>query len=480
MGDVMKTMLVFPHQLYVQPRTNTRYLFIEDSHFFDRGIPFHKHKLVLHRASMKALYHSFEADKAYFSYPVDKKALDAALKSASLIEAYDPVDHALTLSYDDYPITWLPSPNFLTAEDTFTDFFRSHKRYYMHDFYRFQRKRLGLLIDGDRPTGGKWSFDQDNRQALPEGIAIPPPLCFDQNPYLEEAKRFVDRHFPTHPGDTDTFNYPTTRAEAKQQLRFFLDHKFKRFGAYQDALSQGDAYLFHSNISSSLNTGLLAPDEVVQAALERDVPIASKEGFLRQIIGWREFIRALYVLEGPTMRLQNHLNHHARLSHHWYHGAIGIPIVDSTLAKLKRHAYAHHIERLMVLGNAMLLLNVHPDDVYRFFMAMHIDAYDWVMVPNIYGMSQFAAGPLMTTKPYFSGANYLRKMGVLGGDWEETWDALFYLFLKRHRAIINANPRLRMLLRHLDRKPKETLENYQTLRTLIHKKTLKEEENVCR
>jgi len=472
-GEFMDILLVFPHQLYVQPRVNTRHLFIEDSHFFDRGLAFHKHKLMLHRASMKAAYHSMNTDKAYYAHPVDGKALEEELKKASRIYAYDPVDQPVKTSYDAYGITWLSSPNFLTDEATLKDFFASQTRYYMQDFYRFQRKRLNVLMDGDHPAGGKWSFDQENRHALPTDMTIPSPLRFDANPHLQEAKRFVDRHFPDNPGDTDTFNHPTTRGEAREQLQFFLDEKFQHFGAYQDALSERDPYLFHSNLSSALNIGLLSPDEIVEAAIDRDVPLASKEGFIRQIIGWREFIRALYVLEGSTMRKRNYLNHQARLSQSWFHGAIGEPIIDRVLAKLQRHAYTHHIERLMVLGNFMMLLGVHPDDVHRFFMSMHIDAYDWVMVPNVYGMSQFATGPLMTTKPYFSGANYLRKMGVPAGEWEETWNALFYLFLKRHREIIQANPRLRMLIKHLDRKSEETLTHYQRLRSLIQKQAIK-------
>ncbi len=471
----MNVLLVFPHQLFVKPRPNTRLLFIEDRHFFDRGLRFHKHKLILHRASMKAAYDDIRSDKSYFAYPVDEALLDQTLKNATNIYAYDPVDDALKASYDAYDITWLSSPNFLTDENTLKTYFKSKKRYHMHDFYQFQRKRLNILMEANQPVGGKWSFDQENRQALPKDIQIPPPLTFSSNPYLEEAKAFVDEHFQNNPGLTKTFNHPTTRSEAQKQLWHFFKHKFKYFGAYQDALSDCDPYLFHSNISSSLNIGLLSPDEIVETALEQTVPVASKEGFIRQIIGWREFIRALYVFEGASMREKNELNHQHQLSDVWVEGKLGIPIVDQTLLKLNRHAYTHHIERLMILGNLMLLMQINPKDVYQFFMSMHIDAYDWVMVPNIYGMSQFSAGELMTTKPYFSGANYLRKMGVAKGDWEETWNALFYLFLKRHRKMIEANPRLRMLVKHLDKKTKETMDHYDTLRSKLFEIAIKKE-----
>ena len=470
----MDAMLVFPHQLFIIPRKNTKLIFIEDAHFFDRKIFFHKHKLLLHRASMQAYYDQLLGDKHYYNYPVDLNNLQSDLKKYDRILAYDPVDHDIKDTYNKFSIKWLDTPNFLTDIDTINHFFNAQSRYFMHDFYVFQRKRLDVLMDGEKPLGGQYSFDQENRRVLPNDVVIPKSLEFRFSKYIKEAAQWVDTHFPNNPGDTKTFDHPVTRDDALNQLNDFLAHKFTNFGPYQDALSARDPYLFHSNISSSLNIGLLSPKEIVEAALNQNVPLASKEGFIRQIIGWREFIRAVYMREGNSMKTKNHLSHQNRLSNHWYTDSIGLPIVDETLEKLRHYAYSHHIERLMVLGNIMLLLNIHPDDVYHFFMAMHIDAYDWVMVPNIYGMSQFACGPLMTTKPYFSGSNYLKKMGVENGEWAETWDALFYLFLKDHREIIQKNPRLRMLISHLNKKDQETLDHYQTLKTTLQSKALKE------
>jgi len=230
-------------------------------------------------------------------------------------------------------------------------------------------------------------------------------------------------------------------------------------------MSEKDPWLFHSNLSSSLNIGLLSPLEIVNAALNSHAPISSKEGFIRQLIGWREFIRALYMLEGEKMRMMNVLNHQQLLSRAFYKGNTQIKVVDFTIQKFTKYAYLHHIERLMILGNLMLLTEVNPSEVYRYFMAMSIDAYDWVMVPNVYGMSQFACGDLMTTKPYFSSSNYLLNMGVESGEWKETWDALFYMFLKKHRKLIVQNPRLGVLIQNLDRKDEKTIKQYELLKS---------------
>ena len=460
----MQAMLVFPNQLFVHNRADTVFFFLEDAHFFDMGIPFHKHKIMLHVASMKAHFDQLSGEKHYLKYPFTLDTLKKALQGFNEVIAYDPVDHRIKSHYESLNITWLETPNFLTSDYIITEFFKNRSRYFMHDFYIFQRKRLNILMDHDAPINGRYSFDTENRKTLPKDLSVPKPLEFSKNSYVIEAAKWTNMMFKDNPGTTDTFNHPTTRQEALRQLDSFLEEKFSNFGPYQDALSDQDPFLFHSNLSSSLNIGLLNPNEIISKALEKDVPIESKEGFIRQIIGWREFMRAIYLLEGIQMKSSNVLNHQHKLSKTWYNATTQLPIVDQVIRKLIDHAYSHHIERLMVLGNIMMLSNIHPKDVYTYFMAMHIDAYDWVMVPNIYGMSQFASGNLMTTKPYFSGANYLKKMGVKNGPWSETWDALFYLFLKDHRALIEKNPRLSILIKNLDKKDLKTMNHYTALK----------------
>jgi len=461
----MKALLVFPHQLFIKTEKNTTLIFLEDKHFFDEGFRYHKHKLMLHRASMKLAYDSLDCDKAYYEHPFDFNSLFTYLKSFEQIYAYDPINHDIQKRYALLNIKWLETPNFMTKREIITKYFDNKDKYYMKDFYVFQRKRLNLLMDKEKPLGGKYSFDTDNRKKLPKHIEIPKPIILEKSLYVIEAAQWVDTNFKQNPGFTDTFNHPISRKQALMQMEYFFKHKFYLFGPYEDALSSRDPYLFHSNLSSSLNIGLLSPQEIVSKAIEQESPIESKEGFIRQIIGWREFMRAVYLLDGEHMKKMNVLNHHQTLSEVWYKATTKIPIVDQVIDKLNTHAYAHHIERLMVLGNVMMLSNIDPNEVYHYFMSMFIDAYEWVMVPNIYGMSQFAAGDLMTTKPYFSGSNYLLKMGVSSGEWTNIWDALFYQFITEHRSLIERNPRLSLLTRLLDQQSQEAKDVHKKIKS---------------
>lgn len=460
----MDALLIFPHQLFVHPRKNTVHFFLEDRHFFMRQLPMHKQKIIYHRATMRSRYQAFDGEKHYVSYPFERDDFFKELKTYDRILAYDPIDHTLKALYDDVVDTWLRSPNFIYDMPSINAFFHRKTRYFMHDFYVKTRQSMHILMDNGNPIGGQYSFDKENRKKLPKSVKIPPSLTFSDHESLKEARQFCETHFHDAPGSLTACNYPITREDAIKQLDYFIAHKLPNFGPYQDALSARDPYLFHAVISAPLNVGLLDPKTVVEAIEQADAPLASKEGFIRQVIGWREFIRAVYVREGNTMITQNKLNHTRKLSRAWYTASTGIDFVDTILKKIIDHAYAHHIERLMVLGNLMLLLNIHPKEVTKFFSRMFIDAYDWVMIPNVYGMSQFAAGPLMSTKPYMSGSNYLKKMGVKDGPWAEYWDACFYLFLNDHRNIIEKNPRLRMLLGHLDKKDKQTLTHYASLK----------------
>ncbi len=459
----MKALLIFPNQLYIQAREGYMHIYIEDECFFNNGISYHKHKLMLHRASMKSHYNQLNGEKIYIEYPTSFELIQGILALYEEITAYDPVHHDVYDNYSKLSVTWLESLNFLTDTNTIKNYFDQKKRYFMYDFYVFQRKRLNILMDDGKPLGGQYSFDSENRKKLPKDITIPIPIDFRKSAEVIAAGKWVEKMFPNHPGSIETFNHPTTRKEALDQLDQFLNHKLVYFGPYQDAMSNIDPYLFHSNLSSSLNIGLLSPLEIIEQVIEKDVPLSSKEGFIRQIIGWREFVRSVYLIEGKDMKHQNFLNHQNKLSNAWYQANIGFPIVDQAIKKYIEFGYLHHIERLMVIGNLMMMLKIDPNEVYRYFMEFSIDGYDWVMVPNIYGMSQFACGDLMTTKPYFSGSNYLKKMGVQNGEWAETWDALFYLFIRDHKEIIETNVRLGVLLTIYNKKSQEDINHYEKL-----------------
>lgn len=234
---------------------------------------------------------------------------------------------------------------------------------------------------------------------------------------------------------------------------------------YEDSLVENEHFLHHSVISPLLNIGLLTPgyvlDEAIAYAEEHDIPVNSLEGFVRQILGWREFIRGVYLYEGTYQRRKNYWNHHEKLPESFYTATTGIRPLDTALSKILKTGYAHHIERLMVFANFMNLAKTDPDEMYQWFMEMFIDSYDWVMVPNVYGMSTFSDGGKMSTKPYISGSNYLRKMSDYpAGEWTEKWDALFWNFVDENRGFFSKNPRLGMMLRTLDKMSPEKREHH--------------------
>jgi deoxyribodipyrimidine photolyase-related protein len=463
--------LIFPNQLF-DPHPalekGTPVHLIEDGLFFgtDQHQPlrFHQQKLMLHRACMKAYATRLVKQGYAVTYIECGTSLDDALpREADELRLADPVDYLLERRLRRYArrtgqkLRIFDTPMFLTAPNWFNPWFDGRKRYYMADFYAAQRKRLNILVDrAGKPVGGKWSFDADNRKRWPKNLEPPPVYAPAETPHLAEARAYVAQRFAENPGSTQNFMYPITHEQALDALRHFLTHRFRGFGDYEDAISTRHAFLHHALLTPALNTGLLTPrqvlDETLAAMNEFDIPLNDAEGFIRQIIGWREFMRIVYVREGVKQRTTNFWNHRRKLNARWYTGATGLDPVDHAIRRVLDRAYSHHIERLMVLGNAMLLCELDPDEIYRWFMELYIDAYDWVMVPNVYGMSQYADGGLITTKPYFSGSNYLKKMSDHpAGDWCDIWDGLFWRFIDRHRDFYERQSRLSMMVRTLDK-----------------------------
>ena len=476
--------IVLPHQLFdahLDADDGTRFILVEHDLFF-RQYRFHRQKLVLHRASMarfatRLSERGFDVEVVGSDPGTDSHAaLTRVLKrfGSSDIHLYDVVDDWLcgdllaaigdagvTMTADDMA----ESPNFLTTRAQLRDAFdgaAGRGRPRMAAFYAWQRRRLGVLLDADgEPVGGHWSFDADNRKKLPKNHPVPSPLPPERHPAVDDAIEWVHRTFPDNPGSVDEFRWPTSHAEASATFEQFLSDRFAEFGPYEDALSTEHPYVFHSLLTPALNIGLISPRTVLRRALEvgdrNDVPLPSLEGFVRQIIGWREYMRATYHRYGRTLRSRNRLSHNATLPSGWWTADTGLDPVDLVLRRVLETGYAHHIERLMVLGNAMCLLRIHPDAVYEWFMEMFVDAYDWVMVPNVYAMGQFAAGTAITTKPYVSGSNYLRKMSDYpSGDWTDDWDALYWTFVRDHRDVFDTNARSTFVTRTYDRLPAAT------------------------
>jgi len=477
--------LIFPHQLFKKSplleNGDTVYL-IEEFLFF-KQYPFHKQKICFHRATMKSYADYLQNKKNINVVYIDSseaisdiRKLIPALKKQGIthVNYIDPTDNWLEKRLDagieknGMTSKKFDSPLFLNTKKELEGFFRKDKKkYHQTTFYKEQRVKRNILIDKDgKPEGGKWTYDTENRKKYP-AKKTPPPIQFpDTDKYYEDAKTYVQANFSKHLGQlTDYPLYPTNYKQTKDWLKQFFDQRFMEFGVYEDAIVAEHSFLNHSVLTPMLNVGLITPKEIITACLkyaeQHDVPINSTEGFVRQIIGWREFIRGIYEARGSEERTTNFWNFKRKIPASFYDGTTGIPPIDKTIKKVLQTGYCHHIERLMVLGNFMMLCEFDPDEVYRWFMELFIDAYDWVMVTNIYGMSQFADGGLMATKPYISGSNYLIKMSnYKKGDWQKTWDGLFWRFMDVHRDFFLSNPRLGMLVRMFDKMPEEKKEGH--------------------
>ena len=325
----------------------------------------------------------------------------------------------------------------------------------MANFYKIVRTKMNLLMNKNgTPKGNKWSFDEENRKKLPNTIKVPVISKVKETKETTTLKKFINSNFKDHPGNTDKFWFPTTRKDASKWLDEFLKERIKLFGDYEDAVTDKSNTVFHSALSPLINLGLIAPEEIIEKLrkIENKIPMNSLEGYIRQIIGWREFIRGVYISKGTEERNKNFWNFKRKIPKSFYDGTTGIEPVDDTIKKINESGYANHIERLMIIGNFMLLCEFDPDEVYKWFMELFIDSYDWVMVPNVYGMSQFSDGGLFTTKPYISGSNYIRKMSnYKSEDWCSTWDSLFWTFIDDYKNKFKDQYRLSLILRNLEK-----------------------------
>ena len=367
----------------------------------------------------------------------------------------------------DVRIYWYDSPGFLLNQDEVENDFRKKKFHFMSTFYKKQRRRYNLLIDEKgEPEGGKWSFDLENRKKLPKGIQIPEVINFEyDNNKILSGHRFIDEFFQENIGTSENFNYPVDHTQSKSAFDHFLKEKFELFGAYEDAISKDEHTLFHSILTPYLNIGLITPKEIIEKVIDytkmNKIPLNSVEGFLRQIIGWREFIRGVYTTDGVKQRTKNYWGFKKNVPKAFYDASTNLTPVDNTISRCLKYGYSHHIERLMILGNIMILSRFDPDSVYKWFMEFFIDSYDWVMVPNIYGMSQFADGGLMSTKPYISGSNYILKMSnYKKGEWSGIWDALYWEFINSNREFFLKNHRMAMMVSMYDKKTKDVRSQY--------------------
>lgn len=437
------------------------FLMVEDREIASH-VKYHSHKLVLTFSAMRHFAAGLGSRVTYCALE-DEISMREALrrqKQAGFqeVHTFEPADRSFVPLLEAWCkdcglelVLW-PNPMFLTSAEDWHAYAQRTDRRLMADFYRWQRIRFGILVDdAGKPIGGKWSFDEDNRKSLPRGHFAPYVHFGQPDSITRDVIAMVQRLFPNHLGDPREFNLPVTHDEARHFLECFLEERFDRFGDYEDAISTQQQILYHSLLSPLMNVGLLTPQQLVDAALarhaRRPVPLSSLEGFLRQIIGWREFVRGIH----RERRWENVSSGTRKLGPEWTRGTTGLPPLDTSIQRAIRTGWCHHIERLMVLGSAMFMCDVEVGEVNRFFMEMFVDAAEWVMEPNVYGMSQFVS-PTFATKPYMSGSAYLLKMSDYPkGDWCEVWDGLYWSTVHRMRDQIARNHRMFPVVRGLDR-----------------------------
>lgn len=375
---------------------------------------------------------------------------------------------ALRAAAGDTPLDISEDRHFLCSSARFAQHARGRRQLRMEFFYREMRREHGVLMEGDQPCGGAWNFDADNREAFgPNGPGfVPPPTRFEPDALTREVIALVQQRFGDHPGQADPFGWPVNRAQALQALRAFIDERLPHFGRWQDAMWTGEPWLYHAHLAAALNLKLLNPREVIAAAeaawREGRVPLESAEGFIRQILGWREYVRGIYWLRMPDYAEQNALAAPHDLPAWFWTGDTPMRCLADAIGQTLRHGYAHHIQRLMVTGLFALMYGVRPQQVHGWYLSVYVDAVEWVELPNTLGMSQYADGGLLASKPYIATGRYIERMsdhcrgcrfdpGQRTGDRACPFTTLYWDFLMRHEARFASHPRLALQVKNLAR-----------------------------
>ncbi len=451
----------------------------------------HKKKLALVFSAMR----HFAADLAGRGVALDYRRLDEAEPAGSLYEAvavacaaHDPQEVVLVEPGEwrlrqemegwekrlGRPVRLLEDDRFLCSRADFAAWAEGRKSLRMEHFYREMRRRSGFLMAADgEPEGGKWNFDHDNRKALPADAEIPRPYQARVDAVTEEVLELVEQRFSDHFGSLRPFHYAVTAEQAERALESFVEKRLASFGDYQDAMRQDEPFLFHATIAAYLNLGLLDPHALCaraeRAYHEGGAPLNAVEGFIRQVLGWREYVRGLYWLEMPAYAERNALEARRPLPRFWWTGETDMACLAQAVGQTRDEAYAHHIQRLMVLGNFALLAGLAPAAVNYWYLVVYADAYEWVQLPNTHGMVLWADGGRLASKPYAASGKYIDRMSdhcrhcrydpkQSAGDTACPFNALYWDFIARHRERFRGNPRMAMPLRSLERMAPERVE----------------------
>jgi deoxyribodipyrimidine photolyase-related protein len=450
----------------------------------------HQQKLVMILSAMRHFADDLRADGFHVAYvalddPDNSGSFTGEVKRA--IDTFSP-DQLVVTEPGEYrvrqmmeewqraftiPVEIRDDHRFLASRRDFATWADGRKELRMEFFYREMRKKTGLLMEQGKPIGGQWNFDIENRKALPKGHRPPERLRFSPDAVTQEVMALVTRRFSHHPGSIESFGWPVTRRDALIALDHFIADALPSFGEAQDAMLKDEVFLYHALLSPALNCGLLLPHEVCVAAErayhEGHTPLNAFEGFIRQIIGWREYVRGLYWLLMPDYSRSNSLDAHRPLPEFYWSGDTQMACLAASVKHTMEHAYAHHIERLMVLGNFALLAGIAPHDLEAWFLAVYADAYEWVELPNVHGMALYADGGVMASKPYAASGAYIDRMSdfcsscafdvkLKLGPKACPFNYLYWDFLDRNGPVLRGNPRLGMPYRTLDKMPLERRE----------------------
>ncbi|MDJ0994973.1 MAG: cryptochrome/photolyase family protein [Dinoroseobacter sp.] len=387
---------------------------------------------------------------------------------AQEVIATEPGEWRLIAALEDcpLPVHQMPDTRFLASHSEFDAWAEGRKQLRMEYFYRDMRRKTGYLMQGDKPVGGKWNYDHDNRKPAPDAITFDGPLRFDPDAVVQEVLDLVEARFGGNFGALHPFWFATDPAQARQALDQFITYALPKFGDYQDAMLSENRFLYHAVLSMYINAGLLdwrdACDAAESAYKAGAAPLNAVEGFIRQVIGWREYMRGIYFREGSDYTTRNALAHDAELPEFYWDAETDMRCLSKALAQTRDEAYAHHIQRLMVTGNFALLVGVDPHQVHEWYLAVYADAYEWVEAPNVIGMSQFADGGVVGSKPYISSGAYIDRMSDYckgcayevkqkTGEGACPFNLLYWHFLIRHRERFEKNPRMAQMYRTFDR-----------------------------
>ena len=441
----------------------------------------HKHKLILFLTSMRKYaselknnnfnlkYFQLNKNNMNLSYEdkISQFIKDKKILSIKMFEIEDKFFENRILKFchkNNIEIQFIESPMFLNSRNNFKEYLSKVKKPFMATYYKQQRIEKNILMVDNNPLGKKWSFDEENRKKIPNNIPEPLLPKFKDDSILEDIKKMVNNLFYDHPGNTKNYWLGSTRKDALKALDLFIKDKINNFGDYEDAVRKHSPFLFHSVLSPYLNLGLITPKDVIKKVLDankiKKIPINSLEGFIRQLIGWREFMRGIYHNFNERLEKTNFFNHQRKLSDDWYNGTTGIDPIDDAINDANKYGYAHHIIRLMHLSNVMTLSQLHPKEIYKWFMEMFVDSSDWVMSPNVFGMGTYSDGGIFSTKPYICGSNYIIKMSnYKKGNWSDIVDGLYWNFIHNNKDVLSKNPRMGMVMMSY-RKLKEDRKSY--------------------